>query len=78
MTEIFDKRRQLTFQEVMDRKVRRFKVADQNKDEKLTKDEYGAFLHPEEVPRMKDVVIEVSYEYWSCSPVVSSICLGTR
>jgi len=60
MAEIFDEHRRLTFEDVIKRDDRRFKVADHNKDGKLTKDEYGDFTHPEDVPHMRDVVIEVS------------------
>lgn len=60
MVEIFDTHRQLTFEDMIKRDERRFKVADLNKDAKLTKDEYGDFIHPEDVPHMRDIVIEVS------------------
>ena len=60
MKEIFDAHRQLSFEDVIQRDDRRFKVADHNKDRKLTKDEYGDFVHPEDVPHMRDIIIEVS------------------
>ena len=58
--DIFDSRRQLTYQGAKDRDERRFKAADQNKDGKLTKDEYSTYIRPENVPHMKNVVIDVS------------------
>jgi len=58
--DIFDTKRQLTFKGAKNRDERRFKAAGQNKDGKLTKDEYGSYLYPENVPHMKNVVIDVS------------------
>lgn len=40
--------------------MRRFQKADVNSDGKLTKEEFGEFLHPEESDRMRDIVIDVS------------------
>ncbi|VDL19435.1 unnamed protein product [Hymenolepis diminuta] len=37
---------------------RRWNAADTNFDNKLSLDEYGAFLHPQDYPRMRNVVIE--------------------
>ena len=44
---------------MINRDERRFLVADHNRDHKLTKDEFGDFIHPEDVRHMKDIVIEV-------------------
>ena len=60
LDDIYDKYRQLTFKDAINRRERRFKAADQDKDWKFTKDEYATFLRPEDVPHMKDVIIEVS------------------
>ncbi|XP_065911417.1 calumenin-like [Dysidea avara] len=60
--DIFDTNRQLTFQGAKDRDERRFKAADQDKDGKHTKDEYGVYIRPENVPYMKDIVIEETME----------------
>ena len=37
-------------------------MADVDKDNKVTKEEYTAFLHPEEYDHMKDVVIDETLE----------------
>ena len=37
-------------------------MADVDKDNKLTKEEYTAFLHPEEYDHMKDVVVDETLE----------------
>ena len=36
----------------------RWEKSDINKDNKITKEEYTAFLHPEEYDHMKDVVVD--------------------
>lgn len=40
----------------------RFKIADQDGDGKLSKKEYGDFLHPEESKAMRDIVIDETLE----------------
>lgn len=40
----------------------RWERADTDKDDKLTKEEYTAFLHPEEYDHMKDVVVDETLE----------------
>lgn len=44
------------------RDEKRFKAADHDKDGKLTKKEYTDFLHPEESPAMRDIVIDETLE----------------
>lgn len=48
------------FQEALERDKRKWKVADLDGDGSLNLEEFVAFIHPEEVPRMRDIVIEVS------------------
>ena len=43
---IYDKSRNLTYNEVIDRYERRFQIADADRNRKLDKDEYADFLHP--------------------------------
>ena len=43
---------------MLSRDRRRWEKADVNKDNEITKEEYTAFLHPEEYDHMKDVVID--------------------
>lgn len=44
------------------RDERRWKLADRNADNSLTKDEFMDFLHPEEVEHMRDVVVDETLE----------------
>jgi len=69
LDDMYDEYRQLTLKDLIYRRERRFKAADLNKDWKFTKDEYGTFLRPEDVPHMKDIVIEVSNKIFFCSNV---------
>lgn len=41
------------------RDEKRFKKADVNGDGKLSKEEFGAFLHPETVEHMWEIMVEV-------------------
>lgn len=45
---------------MLPRDERRFKAADLNGDERAEKEEFTAFLHPEEFEHMKDIVVLVS------------------
>jgi len=45
---------------MMARDERRFKMADGNGDHIADKEEFTAFLHPEEYEHMKDIVVLVS------------------
>lgn len=51
-----------SYRQMMARDERRFKMADQNKDLKADKEEFTAFLHPEEYDHMKDIVVLVSFK----------------
>ena len=44
------------------RDEKRFKKADKDSDGKLSKDEFAAFLHPENDESMKDIVVEETME----------------
>lgn len=44
---------------MMARDERRFKVADRNGDMIADKQEFTAFLHPEDHDHMKDIVVQV-------------------
>jgi len=57
-----DENERYDYRYMMNRDKRRWAKADQNGDGLLTKAEFSDFLHPEEVDRMKDVVIDVSTE----------------
>ena len=43
---IYDKHRQLTYSQAMERYSKRFKAADEDGDGKLNMEEYADFLHP--------------------------------
>ncbi|XP_011296835.1 calumenin [Fopius arisanus] len=47
---------------MLKRDRRRWSVADRDGDDALTKEEFTAFLHPEETDHMKDVVVEETLE----------------
>lgn len=46
---------------MMVRDERRFKMADKDGDLIATKEEFTAFLHPEEYDYMKDIVVQVGW-----------------
>lgn len=48
-----------TYQSMLARDERRFKNADRDRDGIATREEFTAFLHPEEFDYMKDVVVQV-------------------
>ena len=48
-----------SYRQMMSRDERRFKMADLNTDGKANKEEFTAFLHPEEYDHMKDIVVLV-------------------
>lgn len=49
-----------TYKKMLARDERRFRVADQDGDLMATREELTAFLHPEEFPHMRDIVVAVS------------------
>lgn len=51
------------YKRMMERDERRFKMADENKDMKATKEEFTAFLHPEEYDHMKDIIVMVIKDF---------------
>lgn len=46
-----------SYQNMQKRDRRRWTVADSDGDDQLTKEEFSAFLHPEETGRMRDIVV---------------------
>lgn len=60
-----------TYKKMLARDERRFRVADQDGDSMATREELTAFLHPEEFPHMRDIVVAVSEvaEYLLPKPV---------
>lgn len=53
----YDPHRKLTYKEMKARDKSRFDAADLNKDSLLDKDEFAVFLHPEDSPHMREVVV---------------------
>lgn len=48
-----------SYKQMMARDERRFKMADLDNDMRAMKEEFTAFLHPEEYDHMKDIVVLV-------------------
>lgn len=46
-----------SYKAMLARDRRRWSVADKNADDECTREEFAAFLHPEELPQMRDVVL---------------------
>ena len=60
-----------TFKKMLPRDERRFKAADLDSDQTATREEFTAFLHPEEFEHMKEIVVLVSYPKslnWEAAP----------
>lgn len=49
-----------TYRAMLRRDERRFKTADRDSNGLATRDEFTAFLHPEEYDHMKNVVVQVA------------------
>lgn len=58
----FSEEDEFDYKEMLKRDKRRWAMADVDKDNKITKEEYTAFLHPEEYDHMKDVVVDETLE----------------
>lgn len=52
-----DDENSIAYKEMLQKDKRRWSFADQNKDDALSKEEFVDFLHPEESPHMRDVVV---------------------
>ncbi|XP_061133136.1 reticulocalbin-1 [Syngnathus typhle] len=53
---------QFSFKKMLPRDERRFKTADLNGDQAADKEEFTAFLHPEEFDHMKEIVVQETLE----------------
>ncbi|XP_067613631.1 calumenin-B [Eurosta solidaginis] len=60
--EIENDEHNMSFKRLQKRDRRRWGVADQDLDDKLTREEFTAFLHPEDHPAMKDIVLTETIE----------------
>lgn len=58
-TEFHDTSDHQTFKKMLPRDERRFKAADLDGDQTATREEFTAFLHPEEFEHMKEIVVLV-------------------
>ena len=67
-----DKEDKQDYSRMVERDRHRWDKADQNQDGRLTKEEFADFLHPEDVPHMKEVVIDVSSSYIQTSYLCSA------
>ena len=61
---------------MLKRDERRFKVADRDGDLIATRQEFTAFLHPEDYDHMKDVIIQVRFKLLFI-PHAPMECLGS-
>lgn len=72
-----------TYKSMLTRDERRFKTADRDGDGIATREEFTAFLHPEEFDYMKDLVVQVLSKRWLITLVHSnknikfSLCFGS-
>lgn len=57
--ELHDSSDHHTFKKMLPRDERRFNAADLNGDQTATREEFTAFLHPEEFEHMKEIVVLV-------------------
>ncbi|XP_014676768.1 PREDICTED: calumenin-B-like [Priapulus caudatus] len=57
-----DERAGFSYKKMLQRDERRWARADADGDKKLSKAEYGSFLHPEDAPHMLDVVVQETME----------------
>lgn len=60
--DIYDTHRNLTYEQMKNRERKRFLLADEDHDGFLSREEFAAFLHPEEIPRMRVIVIDETME----------------
>lgn len=51
-----------SYRKMLNRDRRRWAVADRDNDDKLNKEEFTDFLHPEESPYMRDIVVAETIE----------------
>lgn len=58
LDDIYDHHRNLTYNQVIERDHNRFLHADRDGDKVMNKEEFADFLHPHEVPHMREVVID--------------------
>lgn len=58
LNDIYDHHRNLTYNQASERDHKRFLLADQNRDNFMSKEEFADFLHPHEAPHMRDIVID--------------------
>ena len=54
---MYDEHRKLTYNQVIARDEKRFKVADRDGDQKLGREEYADFLHPGKVAPQRPLLI---------------------
>lgn len=55
------------YKQMMSRDERRFKMADKDGDLRADREEFTAFLHPEEYDYMQDIVVLVRPPHWLCT-----------
>ena len=58
LNEIHDHHRNLTYNQAIERDRQRFDLADRDGDKALSREEFADFLHPQEAPHMREIVVE--------------------
>ncbi len=62
-----------TYKSMLTRDERRFKSADRDGDGIATREEFTAFLHPEEFDNMRDVVVQVEWALWNVKRIFKHV-----
>ena len=55
--EYYDSHRKITFRDQIDSDRRKFRLADENGDGKLDREEMAVYLHPSDFPKMREFVL---------------------
>ena len=63
-TEATDESGRYNYRVMLQRDKRRWERADSDADGELSKEEFSAFLHPEETDSMKDIIIDVRFDFY--------------
>ena len=74
-TEATDEAGRYNYRVMLQRDKRRWARADSDSDGELSKEEFSAFLHPEETDSMKDIIIDVWFSFYFTAVFIGCIAL---